>query len=83
MFVQQPGDCIAFHMKTLHGTRNSDNEETRYVLATRWLGNDAVYARRPWKTSPPSETLPEGIAFGSKLSENKAFPVIWSVDSSG
>ena len=81
MLVQQPGDCLAFHMKTLHGTKNSDNEETRYVLATRWLGDDAVYARRPWKTSPPAETLPEDIVLGSKISKSKAFPVIWDAGS--
>jgi len=77
----EPGDCLAFHMKTLHGTKNSDNEETRYVLATRWLGGDAVYAKRPWKTSPPAETLPDNIVLGSTILKSKAFPVIWDANS--
>ena len=68
-------------MKTLHGTKNSDGEETRYVLATRWLGDDAVFAKRPWKTSPPPETLPTDIKFGSNITENKVFPIIWSAES--
>jgi ectoine hydroxylase-related dioxygenase (phytanoyl-CoA dioxygenase family) len=34
-----PGDCIAFHMKTLHGAPgNSSKTSSRRILSTRWFG---------------------------------------------
>jgi ectoine hydroxylase-related dioxygenase (phytanoyl-CoA dioxygenase family) len=50
----EPGDCIAFHMRTLHGAAGNDSlTRSRRVLATRWLGADARFAERPWEVSPP------------------------------
>jgi len=35
----QPGDCVIFHMRTVHGASgNSSAFHQRRVLATRWLG---------------------------------------------
>jgi ectoine hydroxylase-related dioxygenase (phytanoyl-CoA dioxygenase family) len=35
----QPGDCVVFHMRTVHGAAgNSSVSHQRRVLATRWLG---------------------------------------------
>jgi len=35
----QPGDCVIFHMRTVHGAAgNSSVSHQRRVLATRWLG---------------------------------------------
>ncbi|GFR12871.1 uncharacterized protein TNCT_452581 [Trichonephila clavata] len=70
----QPGDCIVFHMKTLHGAPgNASRTCWRRVLSTRWLGDDAIIARRPWKTSPP--TL-GGLQFGDRPICSE-FPIIW------
>ncbi|XP_067011111.1 uncharacterized protein [Anabrus simplex] len=57
-----PGDCVVFHMKTVHGAAgNSSMCSHRRVLATRWLGDDARLATRPWQVSPPlKETFKEG-----------------------
>ena len=50
----QPGDCIAFHMLTLHGAPGTAALTTRRRgFSVRWLGDDAVFATRPWPTSPP------------------------------
>eukprot|EP00048_Salpingoeca_helianthica_P001744 m.51330 g.51330 ORF g.51330 m.51330 type:complete len:297 (+) comp11677_c0_seq3:147-1037(+) len=50
----EPGDCILFHMKTVHGApSNSSLKSSRRVFVARWLGDDAVLAERPWEVSPP------------------------------
>ncbi|XP_042888311.1 uncharacterized protein LOC122263775 [Penaeus japonicus] len=50
----EPGDVIVFHMKTVHGAPgNTSVANHRRVLSTRWLGDDAVLATRPWEVSPP------------------------------
>ncbi|XP_069959886.1 ectoine dioxygenase-like [Cherax quadricarinatus] len=50
----EPGDVIVFHMRTLHGAAGNTSPTThRRVLSTRWLGEDAVIAGRPWQVSPP------------------------------
>ena len=54
----EPGDCIAFHMLTLHDAPGTIGIATRRrAFTTRWLGDDAVFATRPWKTSPPFPNL--------------------------
>jgi ectoine hydroxylase-related dioxygenase (phytanoyl-CoA dioxygenase family) len=48
------GDCVAFHMKTVHGAPGTEGLATRRrAFSTRWLGDDAVWAERPYPTSPP------------------------------
>jgi ectoine hydroxylase-related dioxygenase (phytanoyl-CoA dioxygenase family) len=50
----QPGDCIVFHMRTVHGAPATAHLKTRRRgFSTRWLGDDARFAVRAWKTSPP------------------------------
>ncbi|KAF0304722.1 hypothetical protein FJT64_023538 [Amphibalanus amphitrite] len=50
----EPGDCIVFHTKTVHGAPGNTSVTThRRVLSTRWFGDDAVVASRPWDVSPP------------------------------
>ena len=69
------GDCIVFHMLALHGAPGTAALETRRRgFSTRWLGDDAVFAERPWKTSPP---FPEvALAPGDPM-HHAAFPVAW------
>ncbi|KAK4297526.1 hypothetical protein Pmani_030063 [Petrolisthes manimaculis] len=60
----QPGDVVVFHMRTLHGASGNTSSTThRRVLSTRWLGDDAVLARRPWQVSPP---ITGGLNFGQR-----------------
>uniref|UniRef100_A0A2L2XYK1 Phytanoyl-CoA dioxygenase n=1 Tax=Parasteatoda tepidariorum TaxID=114398 RepID=A0A2L2XYK1_PARTP len=70
----QPGDCIVFHMKCLHGAPgNMSTTHSRRVLSTRWLGDDATLARRPWEISPP---ITGGLQIGQRM-VCKEFPVVW------
>lgn len=70
----QPGDCIAFHMRTLHSAPgNTSTEQQRRVLSTRWLGDDAILARRPWSVSPP---VFGGLKYGDRVM-SEDFPLIW------
>jgi ectoine hydroxylase-related dioxygenase (phytanoyl-CoA dioxygenase family) len=71
------GDCIAFHMATVHGAPGTADLTTRRRgFSTRWLGDDAVFALRPWPTSPPFRDL--SLKPGDEL-EHELFPVIWQV----
>ncbi len=72
----EPGDCIVFHMRTIHGAPSTIGLKTRRRgFSTRWLGNDAVYADRPWTTSPPFEEVT--LNAGAPM-EHPAFPVVWT-----
>ena len=71
----EPGDCIVFHMRTLHGAPGTASLKTRRRgFSTRWLGDDAVFATRPFKTSPPFEGL--GLSPGVPM-EHELFPVVY------
>lgn len=69
----QPGDVIAFHMLTIHGS--SGSQSLRRVFSIRYLGDDIRHAPRPWRTSPEfpnlSHDLPEGAVMDHPL-----FPLI-------
>ena len=71
-----PGDCIAFHMRTLHGAPATTELATRRRgFSTRWLGDDARFALRPWKTSPP---FPEAQLEPGAPMDHPSFPVVWA-----
>ena len=73
------GDCIVFHMLTLHGAPNtSDLSTRRRGFSTRWLGDDAVFATRPWKSSPPFSKV--DLEPGAPMVHDE-FPVVWSATS--
>ena len=71
----EPGDCIVFHMRTLHGAPSTARLKTRRRgFSTRWLGDDAYFTKRAWKTSPP---FPEvQLDQGAKM-KHELFPVVW------
>lgn len=57
-WATEPGDVLVFHMRTLHSTPPAaTTARRRRAVATRWLGDDAVFARRPGPTSPPMTWL--------------------------
>lgn len=71
----QPGDCIVFHMRAVHGAPATAGLKTRRrAFATRWLGDDARFARRPWTTSPPFPHL--NLTPGQPM-EHPDFPLVW------
>ena len=73
----QPGDCIVFHMRTIHGAPATTHIKTRRRgFSTRWLGDDAKFAERPWKTSPPYREVQ--LKPGDPM-VHSSFPAVWSM----
>lgn len=69
------GDCVAFHARTLHGAPGNPSEfRRRRAYATRWVGDDARWAERPGRTSPPIED--HGLRVGDALAGER-FPRVW------
>jgi ectoine hydroxylase-related dioxygenase (phytanoyl-CoA dioxygenase family) len=52
-WTMKPGDAVLFHFRTAHGARGNPALSRRRVLSLRWVGDDARYAERPGRTSPP------------------------------
>jgi ectoine hydroxylase-related dioxygenase (phytanoyl-CoA dioxygenase family) len=72
----EPGDAVAFHMLTLHQAHGSPTQRRAYSV--RLLGDDATYAPRPHRTSPPFEDL--GLDAGAPM-DHPLFPVLYSASS--
>jgi ectoine hydroxylase-related dioxygenase (phytanoyl-CoA dioxygenase family) len=52
-WTMQPGDAVLFDFRTAHGARGNPTSNRRRVLSLRWVGDDARYAERAGRTSPP------------------------------
>ena len=73
-FAVEPGDVVAFHYRTLHDAPgNTSADRRRRVVSLRWVGDDAVWAERPWQVSPPFD--PDGLRPGDPLDDER-FPVV-------
>ena len=73
-FEAMPGDVVAFHFRTLHSAPATTNyENRRRVISFRYVDCDAVWATRPWKTSPPLE--PCNLKPGDPLNDDR-FPEV-------
>ena len=71
----EAGDCIVFHMRTIHGApATAGLKSRRRGFSTRWLGDDARFAVRPWKTSPPYREV--NLRPGDAM-DHPSFPVVW------
>ena len=70
----EPGDAVAFDFRCLHGAPANHSPERRRVISVRWVGDDARFAARPGRTSPPYPDLDyqDGAPF-----DGPDFPVIW------
>jgi ectoine hydroxylase-related dioxygenase (phytanoyl-CoA dioxygenase family) len=75
----EPGDAVIFDYRTVHGARGNHAATGRRVLSLRWVGDDARYAERPGRTSPPYPG--HGMVPGQRLREDW-FPVVWPPRSS-
>jgi len=73
----QPGDAIAFHFLTIHGApSNLSSTHRRRGFAARFLGDDAVYARRSGEISPPFPGLDQRLNPGDPL-DCEEFPIVF------
>jgi ectoine hydroxylase-related dioxygenase (phytanoyl-CoA dioxygenase family) len=71
----EPGDAIAFHFLTVHGAPGNLSANRRRAFASRWLGDDAVYAVRHGETSPPFPGLDQRLKPGDALAAEE-FPLV-------
>lgn len=70
-----PGDVVAFNFLTLHhAPANSSKTRWRRAFSSRWVGEDARFARRLGVTSPPFREV--ALEHGAPL-DDPAFPVVW------
>jgi len=70
----QPGDVVAFHFRTLHSAPGTaTHSHRRRIVSYRYVGDDARWTSRPWKTSPPFEPL--GLNDGDVLDDVR-FPQV-------
>ena len=70
----EPGDAVAFHFDMLHGARGNVSDRRRRAFSLRLVGEDARYAARPGRTSPPFPG--HGMEPGDRLREDW-FPVVF------
>lgn len=65
------GDAVAFDYRTVHGAPgNRSHSQSRRVISTRWLGDEAVYVDRGGETSPPYPELAKSLLPGQPLPES-------------
>lgn len=70
----EPGDIVAFHFRTLHSAPGTTSHpDRRRIVSYRYVGDDARWITRPWKTSPPFES--NGLSDGDILDDAR-FPVV-------
>jgi len=80
-WAMQPGDAIAFHFLTVHGAPPNLSGRRR-AFAARWVGDDATYAVRSGRTSPPFPELVGRLSHGDPL-DVPEFPLIWQAADDG
>ncbi len=73
-WAMQPGDAVAFDFRTLHGAPANTSANRRRAVSFRWVGDDARFAKRKGRTSPPFPhlTFEDGAPF-----EGPDFPIVW------
>lgn len=72
----EPGDAIAFHMLTLHGSAGTVGR--RRAFSARYVGDDVRHAPRTWRTSPefPAQ-LKADLPAGAEL-DHPLFPIVYN-----
>lgn len=76
----QPGDVVAFHYLTLHGAPGTTTSALRRRgFSSRWVGDDATFAVRAGKTSPP---FPECCLQHGEPLDGPEFPLVRDASSS-
>ena len=74
-FDVAPGDVIAFSFRILHAAPGTAGRTTsrRRAVSLRYLGDDAVFATRPWLHSPPFDQ--NDLVVGAPLDDPR-FPLV-------
>jgi len=70
----EPGDAVAFHMLTLHGSAGSTARRRAFSL--RMIGDDVRHAPRRWRTSPQFDGLADELEEGAEM-DHPLFPLVY------
>ena len=76
----QPGDCIAFNGRTMHGGSGKlDNDTSLKVFTTKWMGDDVRIKFRNYGMDPDfsSVMIKKGLKSGDRPSTDM-YPLVWS-----
>ena len=73
-WAMRPGDAVAFAFRTLHGAPANTTANRRRAISFRWVGDDARFAKRLGKTSPPFPHI--DVVDGARF-EGADFPQLW------
>ncbi len=76
----QPGDCIAFNGRTMHGGSGKlDNNTGLKVFTTKWIGDDVRIKFRNYGMDPDfsSVMIEKGLKSGDRPSTDM-YPLVWS-----
>jgi len=76
----QPGDCIAFNGRTMHGGSGKLDDDTNLrVFTTKWLGDDARIKFRNYGMDPDFSSLmiKKGLKSGDRP-DTDLYPKVWS-----
>ena len=75
----QPGDCIAFNGRTMHGgSGRLDNDISLKVFTTKWMGDDVRIKFRNYGMDPDFSSLmiKKGLKSGDRP-DTDMYPQIW------
>jgi ectoine hydroxylase-related dioxygenase (phytanoyl-CoA dioxygenase family) len=74
-WAMQPGDCLVFHPRALHGNAGNRSPHRSRRLSMRFVSESATYAHKvlPWATFVPDH----GLADGQRIIGTK-FPLVWT-----
>ena len=75
----QPGDCIAFNGRTMHGGSGKlDNDRQLRIFTTKWLGDDVRIKFRNYGMDPDFSSLmiKKGLKSGDRP-DTDMYPQIW------
>lgn len=73
-WAMEPGDAVAFDYRTVHGAPGNRSGTRRRAFSARWVGDDAVFAVRGGRTSPP---FPEVRLRAGDPLEAPEFPLVF------
>ena len=76
-FALEPGDCVAFHFRTIHGAPGNASTTTwRRAISFRWTGDDARFVIRKGEMSPPFLDFEDCTHQPGDPLDSDLFPVI-------
>ncbi len=76
-FGLEPGDCVGFHFRTIHGAPgNASGDTRRRAVSFRWTGDDARFVIRDGEMSPPFTEFDTCTLNPGDVMDSDLFPVI-------